>query len=77
MYEYTNPIASPEHIFVMTAKPEATIFALSSAIGGILGQNYGAALMPRVRTTFRDALTFCVGSDGTRPSDFKSEQGDG
>src|SRR5262249_11332178 len=24
-----------------------------------------------------DKLTFCVGSDGTRPSEFKSEKGDG
>jgi len=36
------------------------IFALSGAIGGILGQNYGAGLMPRVRSTFRDALVFCA-----------------
>jgi Na+-driven multidrug efflux pump len=34
------------------------IFALSGAIGGILGQNYGAGLMKRVRTTYRDALIF-------------------
>jgi Na+-driven multidrug efflux pump len=36
------------------------IFALSGAIGGILGQNYGAGLMPRVRATYRDALVFCA-----------------
>jgi len=34
------------------------IYALSGAIGGILGQNYGAGLMPRVRATYRDALIF-------------------
>ncbi len=34
------------------------IYALSGAIGGILGQNYGAALMPRVRAAYRDALIF-------------------
>jgi putative MATE family efflux protein len=36
------------------------IFALSGAIGGIFGQNYGAGLMPRVRSTYRDALVFCT-----------------
>ncbi|MBA3326223.1 MAG: polysaccharide biosynthesis C-terminal domain-containing protein, partial [Rhodobacteraceae bacterium] len=36
------------------------IYALSGAIGGIIGQNYGAGLMPRVRSTFRDALIFCA-----------------
>lgn len=35
------------------------IFALSGAIGGIIGQNYGAGLMDRVSRTFRDALLFC------------------
>ncbi len=36
------------------------IYALSGAIGGILGQNYGAGLMARVRGTYRDALIFSV-----------------
>lgn len=36
------------------------IFALSGAIGGILGQNYGAGLMARVRATYRDAVIFCL-----------------
>ncbi|MCC6008486.1 MAG: hypothetical protein JJU40_12505, partial [Rhodobacteraceae bacterium] len=35
------------------------LFALSGAIGGIIGQNYGARLLPRVRQTFRSALLFC------------------
>ena len=35
------------------------IFSLSGAIGGIFGQNYGAGLIDRVRSTFRDALIFC------------------
>lgn len=35
------------------------IFALSGAIGGIFGQNFGAGQMARVRTTYRDALVFC------------------
>ncbi|MEM6757976.1 MAG: MATE family efflux transporter [Pseudomonadota bacterium] len=37
------------------------IFALSSAIGGIFGQNYGAGYFPRLRSTYRDALIFCIG----------------
>ncbi|MEM8577283.1 MAG: MATE family efflux transporter [Pseudomonadota bacterium] len=36
------------------------IFALSGAIGGIFGQNYGAGLYPRLRSTYRDALLFCA-----------------
>jgi Na+-driven multidrug efflux pump len=40
------------------------IFALSGAIGGILGQNYGAGLMARVRGSFRDALVFCAAYTG-------------
>ena len=37
-----------------------TIFALSGAIGPIIGQNYGAGQMDRVRRAFRDALLFCA-----------------
>lgn len=36
------------------------IFALSGAIGGIFGQNFGAGQLDRVRSTYRDALLFCV-----------------
>lgn len=36
------------------------IFALSGAIGGIFGQNFGAARFDRVRSTYRDALVFCL-----------------
>lgn len=36
------------------------IFALSGAIGGIFGQNFGAGKFDRVRQTYRDALIFCV-----------------
>lgn len=36
------------------------IFALSGAIGGIFGQNFGAGQMDRVRSTYRDALVFCL-----------------
>lgn len=36
------------------------IFALSGAIGGIFGQNFGAGALDRVRSTYRDALVFCL-----------------
>ncbi|WP_300032029.1 MATE family efflux transporter [uncultured Roseobacter sp.] len=36
------------------------IFALAGAIGGIFGQNYGAGQYDRLRSTYRDALIFCV-----------------
>ncbi|MEN0001722.1 MAG: MATE family efflux transporter, partial [Pseudomonadota bacterium] len=37
------------------------IFALSGAVGPILGQNYGAKLYDRLRETMRDALIFTMG----------------
>jgi len=36
------------------------LFALSAAIGGIFGQNFGALRFDRVRRTYRDALLFCL-----------------
>ncbi|MFT5785770.1 MAG: putative MATE family efflux protein [Ascidiaceihabitans sp.] len=36
------------------------IFALSGAIGGIFGQNYGAGQFDRLRSIYRDALIFCL-----------------
>ncbi len=36
------------------------IFALSGAIGGIFGQNFGAGQYDRLRSTYRDALIFCL-----------------
>ncbi len=36
------------------------IFALSGAIGGIIGQNHGAGLNDRVRQAYTDALKFCA-----------------
>lgn len=36
------------------------IFALSGAVGGIFGQNYGAGQFDRLRSTYRDALIFCL-----------------
>ncbi|MEW9919255.1 MATE family efflux transporter [Marimonas sp. MJW-29] len=35
------------------------VFALSGAIGGIFGQNFGAGQMDRVRSTYSNALVFC------------------
>ena len=36
------------------------IFALSGAIGGIFGQNFGAGHFERLRSAYRDALIFCA-----------------
>lgn len=36
------------------------IFALSGAVGGIFGQNYGAGRLDRVARTFTDGLIFCA-----------------
>lgn len=36
------------------------IFALSGAIGGIFGQNFGAGQLDRVRSTYLNALVFCL-----------------
>ena len=36
------------------------IFALSGAIGGIFGQNFGAGQINRLVSTYRDALVFCL-----------------
>jgi len=36
------------------------VFALSGAVGGIFGQNYGAGQMDRVRSTFRDAIIYNI-----------------
>ncbi len=37
------------------------VFALSGAVGGIFGQNYGAGKLDRVRSTFRDAILYSTG----------------
>lgn len=36
------------------------IFALAGAVGPIIGQNYGAKLYPRIKSTYLDALKFIV-----------------
>lgn len=37
------------------------VFSLSGAVGGIFGQNFGAQQFDRIRTTYRDAIIFCIG----------------
>ena len=44
----------------MTALSFGGIFALSGAIGPIIGQNYGAKLWPRIATAYRDGLIFAA-----------------
>ena len=39
----------------------AVIFALTGSIGPIIGQNFGARLLPRVKRTLGDALIVAVG----------------
>ena len=36
------------------------VFAVSGAVGPIIGQNYGAGLWPRVRQTFKDGVKFVL-----------------
>ena len=36
------------------------IFALGGAIGGIFGQNFGAGQFDRLRSTYRNAIVFCL-----------------
>lgn len=44
----------------MSALAFGGIFALAGAVGPIVGQNYGAQLPHRIRSTYRDALLFVV-----------------
>ena len=44
----------------MTALSFGGIFALSGAIGPIIGQNYGAKLWPRIAMAYRDGLIFAT-----------------
>ncbi|SUZ33296.1 Multidrug export protein MepA [Roseibaca ekhonensis] len=43
----------------MTPVAFGVIFALSGAIGPVIGQNFGAGRMDRVRQAYRDGLLFC------------------
>ncbi|GAA0781894.1 MATE family efflux transporter [Roseibium denhamense] len=59
MAEYgEEAVAGMAVVARMTPLAFATIFALSGAVGPIVGQNYGAGAYGRVRTTLRDALLF-------------------
>ncbi|MEM9342780.1 MAG: MATE family efflux transporter [Pseudomonadota bacterium] len=44
----------------MTPVAFGVLFALSGAVGPIIGQNFGAGQHERVRETFREALLFCA-----------------
>lgn len=56
-----NAVAAWAVVSRLTVVAFGGIFALSGAIGGIFGQNYGAGLFDRLRSAYRDALTFCFG----------------
>ena len=55
-----DAVASWAIIARLTALAFGGIFALSGAIGGIFGQNFGAGQINRLVTTYRDALVFCL-----------------
>lgn len=54
----TDAVAGMAIIGRMTPVAFSVVFALSGAIGPIVGQNFGAGQMDRVRTAFVDALKF-------------------
>jgi putative MATE family efflux protein len=56
-----NAVAAWAVVNRLTVVAFGGIFSLSGAIGGIFGQNFGAGLHDRLRSTFRDALIFCAG----------------
>ena len=53
-------VASWAVVARLTALAFGGIFALSGAIGGIFGQNFGARQFNRLVSTYRDALIFCL-----------------
>ena len=55
-----NAVAAWAVVSRLTVLVFGGIFALSGAIGGIFGQNFGAGQMDRLRSTYRDALLFCA-----------------
>ena len=55
-----DAVASWAVIARLTALAFGGIFALSGAIGGIFGQNFGAGQINRLVATYRDALVFCL-----------------
>lgn len=54
----TDAVAGMAIIGRMTPVAFSVVFALSGAIGPIVGQNFGAGNMQRVRTAFLDAIKF-------------------
>ena len=54
----TDAVAGMAIIGRMTPVAFSVVFALSGAIGPIVGQNFGAGNMARVRTAFIDAIKF-------------------
>ncbi|MCJ8325281.1 MAG: MATE family efflux transporter [Rhizobiales bacterium] len=57
----TDAVAGMAIIGRMTPVAFSVVFALSGAIGPIVGQNFGAGKMERVRTAFFDAIKFTIG----------------
>ncbi len=55
-----NAVAAWAVVSRLTVLVFGGIFALSGAIGGIFGQNFGAGHMSRLRSTYRDAIVFCA-----------------
>ncbi len=55
-----NAVAAWAVVSRLTVLVFGGIFALSGAIGGIFGQNFGAGRLDRLRSTYRDALIFCA-----------------
>ncbi|WP_375228390.1 MATE family efflux transporter [Roseobacter sp. S98] len=55
-----NAVAAWAVVGRLTVVAFGGIFALAASIGGIFGQNFGAGRFDRLRSTYRDALTFCV-----------------
>ncbi len=56
----TDAVAGMAIIGRLTPVAFAVVFALSGAVGPIIGQNYGAGLSARVRRTFWDAILFAT-----------------
>ncbi|MCK5924025.1 MAG: MATE family efflux transporter, partial [Methylococcales bacterium] len=56
----TDIIAGMAIIARLTPVSFALVFALSGAIGPILGQNFGAGLFERVKETFKSSLLFTL-----------------
>ncbi len=57
----TDAVAAMAIIGRLTPVAFAVVFALSGAIGPIVGQNFGAGLNDRVRAAFFDAMKFVTG----------------